>query len=267
MLAGYINIPPRRMGPTACREKVNSVTIPRFPPPPRSPQNRSGFSSVEAVTMRPSAVTTSALSKLSQAKPKLRSSHPLPDPRERPPTPVVETRPPVTARPCSWVAASTTPQVAPPPTRAVLDSGSTRDLVEPSQVDAQPPVDHRRAGDAVPSAVHRDRQSFVARDSECGNHVARPLATHDQLGTVVDHPVEHLPGLVVAEVRRSERGAQEVDSRGAVGQVCHVGHLPGAPPNVPSPIPHVATDKGRTGHHGLCQSDRHLSLVQRRCRP
>jgi len=35
-------------GPTGCRAKVNAVTAPKFPPPPRSAQNSSGCSSAEA---------------------------------------------------------------------------------------------------------------------------------------------------------------------------------------------------------------------------
>ena len=52
-------------------------------------------------TSRPSAVTTSALIRLSQTKPNLRSSHPLPLPSARPAMPVVGLRPPVIARPCA----------------------------------------------------------------------------------------------------------------------------------------------------------------------
>ena len=72
MLAGYISMLPRRMGSTGCREKVNSVTIPRFPPLHAAPRTGQGSRQFEAVTTRPSAVTTSALSRLSQANPKLR---------------------------------------------------------------------------------------------------------------------------------------------------------------------------------------------------
>ena len=63
---------------------------------------------------------------LSQVKPNIRSSHPLPLPSASPPTPVSDTRPPVTASPCSVVAASSSAHSAPPWTRAVRASGSTR---------------------------------------------------------------------------------------------------------------------------------------------
>ena len=44
----------------------------------------------------------------------------MPPPRVMPPTPVVEMMPLGVARPKAWVAWSTSPQVAPPSTRAVL---------------------------------------------------------------------------------------------------------------------------------------------------
>ena len=49
----------------------NDVTTPKLPPPPRSAQNRSGFSSVDARTMRESAVTTSAATQVVAGEPGL----------------------------------------------------------------------------------------------------------------------------------------------------------------------------------------------------
>ena len=48
------------------------VTTPKLPPPPRSPQNRSGFSSSLARTSRASAVTTSIPTTLSDVQPQRR---------------------------------------------------------------------------------------------------------------------------------------------------------------------------------------------------
>ena len=58
--AGHASRPPSTIGPTGWSCRWNEVTTPKLPPPPRSPQNSSGFSSADAVTTRPSAVTTSA---------------------------------------------------------------------------------------------------------------------------------------------------------------------------------------------------------------
>ena len=59
--------------------------------------------------------------------------------------PVVDIRPPVTASPCAWVAASSSPQVTPPPARQVRATGSTsmcfigrRSMVTPPSQTALP---------------------------------------------------------------------------------------------------------------------------------
>jgi hypothetical protein len=77
----------------------NDVTAPKFPPPPRSAQNRSAFSSSPAISSLPSAVTTSAEIRLSQDRPSPRARCPMPPPSVSPPTPVVEMIPPVVASP------------------------------------------------------------------------------------------------------------------------------------------------------------------------
>ncbi len=113
------------IGPSSCSRNSNSVTTPKLPPPPRSAQKRSGCSSALARTERPSASTTCADSRLSIVNPCIRLNQPQPPPSVRPPTPVWLTVPAGTASPCSWVAASSSPSVAPPPTRARRASGST----------------------------------------------------------------------------------------------------------------------------------------------
>ena len=115
------------------------MTTPKLPPPPRSPQNSSGFSSADVLTTRPSAVTTSAPIRLSQVKPSFRSSQPLPLPRARPAMPVSGTRPPVTASPCSWVAASNSPQLSPASARTVRAAGSTSMPFMPRMSTTSPP--------------------------------------------------------------------------------------------------------------------------------
>ena len=100
--------------------------MPKLPPPPRSPQNRSAFSASFAWTRQPSAVTTSAATRLSHARPCRRINQPMPPPRVKPPIPVDDTRPPVVASPYACVSWSTSAQTAPPPTVARRASGSTR---------------------------------------------------------------------------------------------------------------------------------------------
>src|SRR4051794_3452662 len=106
--------PPTTVGPTGCSSYSSDTAMPKFPPPPHSAQNRSGLLSALACTSRPSAVTTSTATRLSQVSPCLRSSQPMPPPSVNPPRPVLETRPPVTASPNCCVSWSKSFQVAPP---------------------------------------------------------------------------------------------------------------------------------------------------------
>ena len=98
-----------------------------------------------AWTTSPVAVTTVAPSSESAVRPCRRSSHPEPEPSVRPATPVSEIRPPVTASPCSCVAASSSPHSTPAPTRAVRRTGSTairrsgrRSITRPSSTTEKP---------------------------------------------------------------------------------------------------------------------------------
>ena len=69
--AGSNNNPPT----TAARvkTKLERVTMPKFPPPPRMAQNRSGCYVSSTFTISPAAVTTSAASRLSMVRPYLRT--------------------------------------------------------------------------------------------------------------------------------------------------------------------------------------------------
>src|SRR5215212_7825146 len=62
-LRGRIRAPDNVI-PTGTSRYWNLVTTPKFPPPPRIAQNRSGFTSSLAVTVRPSAVTSSTDTRL-----------------------------------------------------------------------------------------------------------------------------------------------------------------------------------------------------------
>ncbi|GAB3910384.1 hypothetical protein GCM10029964_114110 [Kibdelosporangium lantanae] len=70
--------------------KMNSVAIPKFPPPPpRSAQNRSVSVLLVAVTSRLSAVTMVTESSRSHVRPYFLDRTPIPPPRVSPATPTV----------------------------------------------------------------------------------------------------------------------------------------------------------------------------------
>src|SRR5262249_38755755 len=89
-------------------------------------QKRSGFSVALATRSCPSAVTTSAESRLSPVSPCLPMSQPTQPRRVRPAIPVFETVPPVVASPHTWVSRSSSRQSTPPSARTVRARGSTR---------------------------------------------------------------------------------------------------------------------------------------------
>ena len=166
---GQSSMPPSTSGPTGRSANSNSSTIPKLPPPPRSAQNRSAFSVAEAVTTWPSAVSTRAARRLSAARPILRSSQPLPEPSVKPATPVLDTRPPVTARPCSCVAASSSLHSTPGWTQAIRRAGSTwiafsglRSITRPPSVVANPAAEWPPARTATSSSCSRAYASAAA---------------------------------------------------------------------------------------------------------
>ena len=136
----------------------NSVTTPKLPPPPRRPQNRSGFSVAVARTIAPSAVTTVYASTLSQARPNWRASQPMPPPSVRPPTPVCETLPAVVASPCGSVAAVEVPQQ-----RAALDPRA-------------PPRPGRRGPRSSASGRSSARPRAPPARGRCGRRTSRAIS-------------------------------------------------------------------------------------------
>ena len=150
--------------------------------------------------MLPSAVTISAEIRFSTVWPQRRSNHPEPPPSASPPRPVVETRPPVTARPWAWVAASSSPQVSPASARQVRVPGSTsmpfmgrRSIVTPSSQTAFPVT-------LWPPPYTDTRMAVVAGEADGRRHVSGVRAARDERRAAVDHRVEDPAELVVARV-------------------------------------------------------------------
>ncbi len=104
------------------------MTIPKLPLPPRTAQKSSGSLTSSTWRTRPSAVTSSTERTRSAPNPYSRESGPMPPPREKPTTPTWEEEPLTPARPWGAVAASTSAQRAPAPTRATRLTGSTETL-------------------------------------------------------------------------------------------------------------------------------------------
>ena len=131
----------------------------------------------------------------------------MPPPRVRPVTPVEPTTPPGVTRPCCWVAASKSSQVAPPPERAMPRLGIDLDLAHPGEVDDQPVVDGAVAGGVVASAPHRDLESLRLAEGERRSDVVGVDAAGDRRRPPVDQQVEAEPGPLVLAVGGCEHVA------------------------------------------------------------
>ena len=148
------------------RRNSSRVATPKLPPPPRSPQSSSGFSSSLARTTSPAGVTSSAATRLSQVSPYCAVRWPIPPPRVRPVTPVEPTTPPGVTRPCAWVAASKSSQVAPPSEVGDARLGIDLDVPHPREVDHEAVVDRAVSGRVVASAADRDLQAVRLGEGE-----------------------------------------------------------------------------------------------------
>src|SRR5204863_522167 len=183
--------------------------MPKLPPPPLRPQKRSAFSLAFAVKRRPSAVTTSAETRLSTVRPCLLESQPRPPPKVRPAMPVSDTVPPLVARPKACVSWSKSIHLTPGSARARRAAGSTRMpfIVErsmsspPSQTlwpgMLWPPPQTAEAVRHMPEIMHE-----IARDL---GRVADAVAAQGQrVGHAAKARLDRADDLVVAADRGEE---------------------------------------------------------------
>ena len=122
--------------------------------------------------------------------------------------PVVETTPPVTARPCSCVSRLNSPQVTPPCARTVrlwIDVNA----LHRRQVDHQPAIDGRAPCHVVTAATNRHLEAELAREIDGIDDVGHAAASGNQCRALVDQTVVDLPRVLVARVRRLQELARE----------------------------------------------------------
>ena len=77
------------------------------------------------------------------------------------------------------------------------------------EVDDEPVVAERPAGDVVAAAAHRDQQVVVAGEAHGADHVGDAAAADDQPGPAVDRGVPDRAGDVVARILGQDRAAGE----------------------------------------------------------
>ena len=77
------------------------------------------------------------------------------------------------------------------------------------QVDQEPAIADRVAGDVVTAAAHCYEQAVVARKAHGTNHIVRDPATHNGAWSPIDHRVPDRPRLVVTRFIRQAKAALE----------------------------------------------------------
>src|SRR5271166_3235861 len=209
---------PAKISPTGWRRNSNSVTTPKFPPPPRSAQNRSGYSVSLAVVMWPSARTTSADSKLSQDRPRARQ---IPDPAAEGEAgdasgrhDAARGRQPMGGRGVvHYGPGGPAPDARRPPLR--IDQHP----VQRRQVGHDGAVAGAEPGDAVPSAPDGEVAAAVTGVVHHRPDIAGVGAADDDRRMPVDHEVVDAPGILVIGVAGSDHLAGYVV--GQRGHRCH----------------------------------------------
>ena len=207
---------PWKTSVVGCAAKVNDATIPKLPPPPRIAQNRSGCCSALAETTSPVAVTTSAATSWSSARPYFLTFQPTPPARVRPPTPTLLVSPEEIARPYGASASTTWPQVAPPPiTHEVTFGVDDLDRGELAEVDHDAAVVGAEALEGVAPAAHGEREPGVGRERDGGLDVGGGGGAQDvrRVARGEDRPA----GRLVLGVSRLDDLAVEGPAQGVRG--------------------------------------------------
>ena len=187
--------------PVGCSRNSNSVTTPKLPPPPRSPQNRSAFSSGCAHDVAGGG------------------DHARRTPRCRRPARAAGRASPCRRRgsarrhrcatrcPRSWPARRAGSPVERAEQRAALDPGAPAvrvhpDAAERREVDHQAVLGHGQADHAVPAAAHADLETCCARRDRDDDVRRRRHARSSR--PPVDHHVPHRAGRVVPSNARTQ---------------------------------------------------------------
>ena len=208
-----MSIPPTTEG-SACSRNRNRVATPKFPPPPRIAQNRSGSFSASTRRSSPSAVTMSAASRSSIVRPCLRTRNPMPPPSVIPPIPTEPVSPNPVASPSAagrlGVLGGGQSRLGPRRPLVLVD-------VDPShvgEVEHDPALGNAVAGAAVTAAADRQLQARLARVRDDACNVGSIGDTHDHRRTAIEPTREHGSGAVIAGVIRPDHPS--VDRRAEI---------------------------------------------------
>ena len=211
------------MGPTGCSANRKELTTPKFPPPPRSAQNRSGCRSADTRMMSPSRGDHLSLDEVVDGEPVL--AHEPADAAAQ-----AEAADSGVAHDAAGgseavglrLVIDVAPQGAALNESRALD-GIDRDSAHRRQVDHDPAVAHCGAGDVVTAAANGDLEVVVAGEPHGCGHVGGAATAGDQSRAPVDGAVPDGAGIVVGIVVGGEHVAPEPGDlhRGGRGGWCH----------------------------------------------
>src|SRR6266545_961137 len=203
-------------GPSGWAVNSNVVTTPKLPPPPRSAQNRSGFSVSLARRSCPSAVT-------------------IPTQRQ-----------PGDAGGGDNATGNRQPEglrlaVDIPPGRPTLHAHSPSAGIDPHathrrQIQHQPVIADAVTGDAMPPGAHRRQQLLLAGQVDRVDDVGGARALHDQARTAIHPPILDNTRLLIAVILGRQQPTPEGHPK--LGKLL-IGQLGGLARNSPQPKRHV----------------------------
>ena len=187
--------------------------MPKFPPPPRTAQNRSAFSSALATTKLPSASTMSTESRLSMVSPYLRVRWPIPPPKRQPGDAGARDD---ARRHGQAEGVGRMVHIAPLAARAHQHGARGRihpHVVDGRQIDDQAVIADAQSGRIVPAAADRNPQVIGLRHPHGGDHIGDVGTFGDQPRLAIDHGVVDFPRLVVTGIFGFEHGAAELAAK------------------------------------------------------
>ena len=190
--------PPVIIGPTGCSLYSKEETTPKFPPPPRTAQKRSLFSSPLAVRTLPSAVTISAEMQIVERQAML--AHQPAEPAAQSEAGDAGRRHDAAGRGKTMklgLAVEFAPgDAALRPRRFAF--AIDMDALHRRQIDHDAVVDRRSSGDIVAPASHRDLKAEFSAERQGIDDVGDAVAARDQRRPLVDETVMDASGIVIA---------------------------------------------------------------------
>ena len=189
------------------------MTTPKLPPPPRNAQRSSGFSSSEARTSSPSAVTSSAATQVVAGEAVL-ALEPAGAAAEGEPADAGGRHAPAGGgEPVGLRGAVDVGPGGPAADARDPPLGVDVDVAHAAQVEHEAVVAERAPGDRVAAGPHGDLQPVLAGEGERGDHVVGRRAARHEPRAPLDHRVEQRAGIGVLRLAGLVEAATQAEAQ------------------------------------------------------